>query len=81
MVDIISRRLIWDAPEADEETLYKYYKKNRDRFGDDLRKKDFPKVRDLVAADYRQVAEQQWVERLHKRYKVKINKKILKTIR
>ena len=81
MVDIIEHRMVWDGPDADEDTLYKYFKKNRERFGDGLKKKDFPKVRDLVAADYRQVYEQQWVERLHKRYKVKVNKKILKTLR
>lgn len=81
MVDIISRRMVWDSPDADEKTLYKYYKKNRERYGKDLKKKDFPKVRDLVALDYRQVCEEEWVERLHKRYKVKINKQILKLIR
>ena len=81
MVDIISRRMVWNCPDADEDTLYKYYKKNRKRYGENLKKKDFPKVRDLVAMDYRQVCEQEWVERLHKRYKVKINKHILKMIR
>lgn len=81
MVDIISRRLVWESSNADEDTLYKYYKKNRERFGENLKKKDFPKVRDLVAIDYRQVCEQEWVKRLHKRYKVKINKHILKMIR
>ena len=81
MVDIISRRLIWNGPDADEKTLYKYYKKNRERYGENLKKKDFPKVRDLVAMDYCQVCEQEWVERLHKRYKVKINKPILKMIK
>ncbi len=38
-------------------------------------------VRGLVSSDYQDALEQQWVEDLHKRYKVKIDKKVLKQLK
>lgn len=37
-------------------------------------------VRGQVTADYQQYLEQEWLKRLHKKYKVKINKKVLESI-
>ena len=37
-------------------------------------------VRGKVTADYQQYLEKEWLKRLHKKYKVKINKKVLDSI-
>lgn len=38
-------------------------------------------VRGAVITDYQSYLEKQWLEYLHKRYKVKVNEKVLKTVR
>lgn len=38
-------------------------------------------VRGAAATDYQALLEQQWLKKLHKKYKVKINKNVLKTIK
>lgn len=38
-------------------------------------------VRGLVVSDYQNALEKEWLQQLHKKYKVKINKKILKQVK
>ena len=38
-------------------------------------------VRGLVSSDYQDVLEKQWLEDLHKRFKVEINKKVLNQVK
>lgn len=38
-------------------------------------------VRGAVVTDYQNYLEKQWLENLHKRYKVKVDKKVLKTVK
>ena len=37
-------------------------------------------VRGAVVTDYQNTLEKEWLEKLHKQYKVKVNKKVLKQI-
>ena len=40
----------------------------------------FTDVKGTVAADYQKYLEEKWVKSLRKKYKVKVNKEILKTV-
>lgn len=41
---------------------------------------DFRDVQGLVQSDYQKVLEEKWVKKLRKRYKVKVNEEVLKTV-
>ncbi len=41
---------------------------------------DYTDVKGLVVADYQEMLEKEWVAQLRKRYKFKVNKKVLKTV-
>lgn len=80
LISQMTQQTIYDQPEPAEKDLKRYFKKNKKRYGKKLKKRDFPLVRDLVLADYRQFQEQKWVVDLRHRYKVKVNKSMLRTI-
>ena len=76
----ITRSAVWDKAAPSDDVLKRFFKKNKKRYGKKLKKRDYAAYRDMVLADYMQHREEEWVESLHKRYKVKVNKSILKTI-
>ena len=76
----ITRAAVWDKGAPDENTLMRFFKKNKKRYGKKLKKRDFPAVRELVLADYMQHCEEEWVADLRRQYKVKVNKTVLRTI-
>ena len=80
LVREITRVAVSDEQVSDEKALYRYYKKNKKRYGKKLKNRDFERVRPLVEGDYRQYLELQWASDLRNRYRVKVNKHILRTI-
>lgn len=76
----MTQSAVWSKPAPDDKTLSKYFKKNRKRYGDKLKKRDFPAYRTQVLCDYRQHCEEEWVEGLRRLYKVKVDKSVLRTI-
>lgn len=80
LVSRITQETVYEQDAPEEKKLQRYFKKNRKRYGKKLKKRDYPQYRDLVLADYLQLREQEWVVDLRHQYKVRIDKRVLKTI-
>jgi len=80
LVSRITQETVYDQPAPEEKQLQRYFKKNKKRYGKKVKKRDYPSFRDLVLVDYMQLREQEWVEDLRHQYKVRVDKRILKTI-
>ena len=80
LVSRMTQETVYEQPLPEEKKLKRYFKKNKKRYGRKLKKRDFPRFRDLVLADYRLQQEQEWVVSLRRQYKVRVDKNILKTI-
>ena len=80
LVSRITQEAVYEKDAPEEKVLQRYFKKNKKRYGKKLKKRDYPQYRDLALADYMQQQEQEWVVDLHHRYKVRIDKRVLKTI-
>lgn len=63
---------------VNEKTHWTHYRAFRGEMLDSPR--EVADVRGKVTADYQQYLEKEWLKRLHKKYKVKINKKVLDSI-
>ena len=63
---------------VNEKTHWTHYRAFRGEMLDAPR--EVADVRGKVTADYQQYLEKEWLKRLHKKYKVKINKKVLDSI-
>ena len=64
------------------ESSYDGYPVFRILFGKKLdQPEEMADVKGLVASDYQDVLEQEWLEGLHKRYKVSIDKKVLQQLK
>lgn len=76
----ISDYLIWDGPKPSADaTRWAYYRKFDGKILD--QPAEAGDVRNLVVADYQNELERQWLEELHKKYPVKINRKLLKKVK
>lgn len=80
LVSRITQETIYEQDAPEEKKLQRYFKKNKKRYGKKLKKRDYPQYRNLVLADYLQLHEQEWVVDLRHHYKVRIDKRVLKTI-
>ena len=80
LISRMTQETVYEQPLPEEKKLKRYFKKNKKRYGRKLKKRDFPRFRDLVLADYRLQQEQEWVVSLRRQYKVRVDKNILKTI-
>ena len=80
LVSRITQEKVYDQPAPEEKQLQRYFKKNKKRYGKKVKKRDYPSFRNLVLVDYQQQREQEWVEGLRHQYKVRVDKRILKTI-
>lgn len=80
LVSRITQEAVYEQDAPEEKKLQRYFKKNKKRYGKKLKKRDYPQYRDLVLADYMQLQEQEWVVDLRHRYKVRTDKRVLRTI-
>lgn len=77
----ISDYLIFDGPrpETDSKSRWKHYFKYQGHIAE--QPEEVADVRGAVTTDYQNALERQWLDELHKKYKVKINKKVLKSVK
>ena len=69
-----------DKPEpSSANNRWKFYKAFRGQVID--APQEAADVRGAVVSDYQNALEKEWIEQLHKNYKVKINKKVLKQVK
>lgn len=76
----ISDYLIWNGPKpGPDATRWAYYSKFDGKILD--QPSEAADVKNLVVADYQNELEKQWLEELHRKYPVKINRKMLKKVK
>ena len=65
----------------DEQALSYYFKKNKKKYRrKGFKPKDYTEVKELVVADLQEEMDKHWVADLRKKYPVKVNKRVLKTV-
>ena len=74
---------VWNAAISDTLGAERLYEQIKDQFatGDSLNPyKPFDEVRAVVISQYQDKLEKEWVEELHRKYPVKINEEVFRTI-
>ena len=77
----MSKQSVGRQAAEDEEALKYYFKKHKKKYRrKGFKPKDYTEVRELVVADLQEEMDKHWVDDLRKKYPVKVNKKVLKTV-
>ena len=79
----VNSRMVWNAAIQDTVGAERFYEKIKTQFptGDPANPyKPFEEVRALVISQYQDFLEKEWVAELHKKYPVKLNEDVFRTI-